>query len=202
MRHLSIDPAALLMLATVIYFKGFGHFAAVMIAGAVHELGHIAALNVMGERITALSLGKSGLSMEYTGVSSALPQTVAALMGPAVGIIFAMLASSLSPGEPNFWKKSADASIALSVFNLLPVLPLDGGRVTLAVCTFALGNECGRRAADIIGNIIKAAVLLGGIILAVKAGHFSLLAMAIWLLAYSPERDTMRRKETVLLVKD
>ena len=66
-------------------------------------------------------------------------------------------------------------SLALSVFNALPVLPLDGGR--MFECLF------GRKAAAMVSLVAASAVLLLGVVLAASDMGIALLAAGAVLMA-------------------
>ena len=191
MKRLNIDPTALLIFAAVVYFRSMKDLLAMLLAALAHELGHIAALSVMGERITAFSFEKSGFAMEYAEELSAFALIIAALMGPVTGVVYTALASALSNDAHDFWRVSADMSLLLSVYNLLPVSPLDGGRACTAACCLALGSKRGEKTAGVIAASVKTLMLIAGIYLALKYRHYALLLAEIWLIVFTPRGRTI-----------
>ena len=72
---------------------------------------------------------------------------------------------------------SGTVSFLLSIFNLLPVLPLDGGRMTETV----LGSS----AARYISRAVSAAVLCFGAVLALEKAIWAPLLMGTWLTVHN-----------------
>ena len=77
---------------------------------------------------------------------------------------------------------SAGISLLLSVFNLLPVLPLDGGRILLGLMTMLLGARTGERIAYRISIAITVLLLIAGTVLAFNNGSKAPAAAALWLM--------------------
>jgi Zn-dependent protease len=102
----------------------------------VHEMGHVIQLRregieasaplfipFMGAVVGAKSLGNDALAEARVG-----------LAGPVLGSIgtAALLPIAEATGDP-FWKALAFTGFFLNLFNLLPVVPLDGGRAMAAM---------------------------------------------------------------------
>lgn len=92
---------------------------AVAMAACFHELGHLLALWWMGERVWSLEIGAFGLQIE-TGELPPKGELFCALAGPAAGVLVCL--------GWRLWPKAALVAACQTVFNLLPLHPLDGGR--------------------------------------------------------------------------
>ena len=129
MKGLSISPGAVLLFSALYFFCGTEELAALLIAAITHELGHIAAIYLFGGNLHGLRISASGLCIDYSGTYSASGELTALLSGPAAGFVLAYAASHIGNANGNtLLLKTAGFSLILSVYNLLPALPLDGGR--------------------------------------------------------------------------
>ncbi|MGN1001309.1 MAG: site-2 protease family protein [Oscillospiraceae bacterium] len=169
-----ISAGAVLLIALAYFFDTSGLLSAFVPAAAVHELGHALALRLCGSRVRRVSLSAFGLEMDYSGRLTGGRELLSIAAGPLAGLLFALAASSVGG---TFWPMSGAISFLLSAFNLLPILPLDGGRLIAALTGPALARRLSRAAALVL-------LAAGGVLLAVYRS-LSLLVMGLWLAVYN-----------------
>lgn len=126
---LDITPPAAVALALGYYLDDSGWFSAVFAAILCHELGHWIAIRLLGGRVTALRVELAGLCMESTAFTDKSGEVAALAAGPVTGLLWGVVAGQLG----SWGEKSSIAALALNLYNLLPALPLDGGRILLAL---------------------------------------------------------------------
>jgi Zn-dependent protease len=102
----------------------------------VHELGHVIQLRREGIEASApmfIPFLGAVIAAKSMGDDAAAEARVG-LAGPILGTIGTLvpLAIWLATGEP-FWQALAYVGFFINLFNLLPVLPLDGGRAMAAL---------------------------------------------------------------------
>ncbi|MDO4749773.1 MAG: site-2 protease family protein [Eubacteriales bacterium] len=186
----TVTPAAAVLFPLLYLLDDSGLTAALLPAVFAHEMGHFLALRVCRARVTVLRLDILGLQMDYRGVLDAGEEVLCALAGPAAGLLFAGAASLVGRRTGSgYFSCTAGISFLLSCFNLLPALPLDGGRAVLALCG-------GRRSMVRIGGIATAAVFLtAGFAFAVHGlGCAALLPGTVFLMqALFPDGDFERK---------
>lgn len=164
---------AILLFALAYFFDSSGSIMALLLAIAVHELGHLLALKSMGVRMIELRITFVGLEMEYQGQLNRKGRVISLAAGPAVGAGFALLCLYM---KTPFLRFSGMLSAALTAFNLLPALPLDGGRLVLELCGVRSVCRC--------SLVVAVALLFLGTVLLIRLGSFAMLGMGIWLLLY------------------
>lgn len=99
----------------------------------LHELGHLLVLRVCGVAVRGIRIGISGAVIE-SGCSSYGKEFLCAAAGPAVNIL---LAAVVLRAVPVF----AMVNTALAAVNLLPLYPLDGGRMLRSVLLLRCSQE-------------------------------------------------------------
>lgn len=121
-----------------------------MAALLVHELGHIAAARSMRVQVIGVTAGPFGAAMS-TSDCDRVSKAVVALGGPAASLVAATIAICAADLWPNlsFLQGFSTYSLVLCGFNLLPALPLDGGRILNA----ALEGVFSQKIANTIGLV-------------------------------------------------
>ena len=150
-------------------------------AAGIHELGHWAALGLLGVFPRELRISVFGAELAVDSERLSYPGEVAALLaGPAANLISALALAAL--GES--WFVFAGAHLILGCFNLLPIRPLDGGKALYLILCWAAGPEVGDWVARWIGGCCAAGLALALIWLMWRSsGSLWLLPPAFGLLA-------------------
>lgn len=135
-----------------------------------HELGHCLAARSLGVPVTEVRLYLLGGVSELGRLpDSPREEAAIAAAGPGVSAIlagvFGLLVGSTTPHSVGWLLliELALANLVVAIFNFLPALPLDGGRVLRAGVWGASGRRrYGTLAAVIGGYVIAAALLIWG----------------------------------------
>ncbi|WP_027468321.1 site-2 protease family protein [Deefgea rivuli] len=121
-------------------------FALALLACLVfHEYGHIRAMKYFGMKTKGIYLipFMGGLAMSDEKINTRWQDVVIAIMGPCFGLLLslaAMLAYWLTGNI--FFAGLATMNALLNLFNLLPILPLDGGHILKSI-SFSLHSKVG-----------------------------------------------------------
>lgn len=136
-----------------------------LIAIIFHECSHWIAVRLCRGTVYSLSIGLSGADMQCSNMPNRC-RMFAVLCGPIGGLLLA--------GLGRWFPRVALCSFLLSMYNLLPLLPLDGGR---ALHILFKGNKCFYT----LQNIILALIILFAIVCAytLKIGVWPLAIAAI-----------------------
>lgn len=152
-----------------------------------HELGHCLAARVLGMTVVGVRLYLLGGVSELARVPrSPRDEAIIAAAGPMVSALLAgvfwLAVTATYPGTVGWLLVMllAWSNLVVALFNLLPALPLDGGRVLRAGVWRASGNRRAGTAAAVMGGFVIAALLVGwAAVLLHDAGSAGLLPAGI-----------------------
>jgi Zn-dependent protease/CBS domain-containing protein len=169
--------AVMALVAAVLFFASL----------TAHELGHALQARRDGMEIDGITLWVLGGVARFRGqFGSAGAELRIALAGPAVSLVLAaaFLAAALLidlPSGPDgvvFWV--GQINLILLLFNLLPALPLDGGRALRALLWRRRGDfASATRTAAALGRGFGQAMVAGGLLLVLFTGAFGGLWLAL-----------------------
>ena len=214
-----VHPLALVMMALAAALGQAVPMAALVLSVTLHELGHVAAGRLCHAPVAELSLMPCGGAARFDNLWRLRrgPLCLVALAGPADNLALVLLNGSLvgwgaAPGP--ICALMARINLSLMLFNLLPALPLDGGRVLCVLLmerlsparAVRIGILCGRALGVALCALGAASALRGPLNLApVLTGAYLILsggaerrAMAGTLLEETLSRERELREQGVL----
>ena len=157
-RRLDLTPGFPAFLAAVWYFDSCGIFWPFLAAMTVHELAHAAGLLLLGGRIESVRLSFAQVELR-TGLLSDRTELWSTAAGPGINLLCGWLFRRWMPAF-------AAVSLLLALFNLLPVWPLDGGRLLRTLLRMRWG-AAGVDASQTLGLLFGLG-LLGGAVFAAR----------------------------------
>jgi Zn-dependent protease len=125
----------------------FAYFAALVLTIILHELGHALIVRSRGGHVEGIILQGFGGMTLWSGSLTQLEQACVALGGPLVNIATALLLPMMFPmamGNSPFTSALVLWGMVLGIFNLLPILPLDGGHVLQRLASHKSNTHQGR----------------------------------------------------------
>ncbi|MBC7785458.1 MAG: M50 family metallopeptidase [Burkholderiales bacterium] len=136
----------------------------------MHEFGHALACLSVGGRADRIMLWPLGGVAYVQPPPRPGPMLWSIAAGPLVNLVLVvplyLLAGAYSDQESslsNFLSMLAFINIALLVFNMLPIYPLDGGQILRALLWFVVGPQKSLKVASVIGLAGAAAGLIWAI---------------------------------------
>ena len=180
--ELTVSPGFLLLAAGLYFIGGSAALTAFFTAALAHELGHLTALYITGASIRGIRVTCAGPVIEYAGVTTRRQEIGVVAAGPVAGLLFAAIC--FLTDIPYFCYVGAIALLA-AMFNLLPVLPMDGGRLT----AYALSAVLPDRGLDILMRVLGSLCSVGVFITGVMIRSPAAAAAGIWMavLANAPD---------------
>ena len=123
-------------------------FCAAYISAMFHELAHILCATLLNVTIDKVSVYPFGISARLKSgyIQSSEKEFYIAIAGPFCSLMLFWLSSYLYSlfGQAVFLY-AADTNLALCLVNLIPALPLDGGRIFKAILTQIGRASCRER---------------------------------------------------------
>lgn len=160
-------------------------FAAVFASALAHEAGHIALACLLGAGVRSIRILPVGLNAEIDESGLCKYKKLAIYMaGPLVNIAIALMLYFVGFYGPDAWgaKFFAMVNLYLAVFNLLPILPLDGGRVLASVMSERVGFILTERYVKAFTLVLASIISLLGIVQILGKDHrFNLILIGIYI---------------------
>ncbi len=180
MPQVKVSPGFLLILGVLFWLdEGVGLLPWGLLACVLHELGHIVAAALFEGYVREISFTIVGAEMclDYHKPLTYSQDSLVALAGPAINLLFGAIALAMG------WQLAAALTLAVGVFNLLPVLPLDGGRVVYGLLAGRLDPDWAERLMTALSGCLVGALVGVGTVCAIHYANATLLLTALWLLA-------------------
>lgn len=162
-----IDLKIFLFFILFYFTKQIETYFMIIIFAIVHELGHLIAGLLMGMKPEKIELKPYGVSISFRltpndynkkivkGNLLEVKKIIVALAGPLTNALIMFIAINM---KINIFSNLMIiyANLLLIVFNLLPVYPLDGGRILKGIVHIF----CGKRTSEKYINIFSFAILI------------------------------------------
>lgn len=137
-----------------------------MLFAFFHELGHLFAGIILGFKPKSLSINPVGLSIAFhvkvddynervrKGNILAVKKLIIALMGPAVNFLIVII-FMLFDLEFFYIRREfvIYSNILIGLFNLIPVYPLDGGRILKSLLHIVVGLQKSYEYINVVSNV-------------------------------------------------
>ena len=149
-KKLEISLWSILLFVTGFYFRFFDMLIIAYTITAIHECAHILVAKKCGTKIDGVEILPFGITMRVAQncIKDTNSEIKISLAGPLSNFLIGYLVYGFYNGI--YKEYIITASLVMGIFNILPVLPLDGGRILRALLVKRLGHI---RAANVSLNI-------------------------------------------------
>ena len=182
----------LLLLGWFWWINGIQPLTLLLGAAAVHEVGHLLALRLLGGTTAGFGFSAAGMVIRARDLRLSYGQELAAVLaGPVANLAAGALCVLFD--ESDFAVAFAGAHWVLGVFNLLPAAPLDGWRALTLLLCWRIGPNVGERTADAIGAVFALTLTVAILFLMVASGGNLWLLPAAVIMAREGLRTVVER---------
>ena len=158
-------------------------YAWVMLFAFIHELGHMLAGLLLKLKPKTLSLMPFGISITFEAYGYKklieIKKIIIALAGPLTNFLIAALVAVLHI-DTNLKHTIIYSNILIGIFNMLPLYPLDGGRILKGIIRSRVSKI---KSEEIINKISNLVIILLTAISSIAIIYFKNLAI-LFILAY------------------
>ncbi|MEO8704527.1 MAG: M50 family metallopeptidase [Kofleriaceae bacterium] len=188
-----VNLSFLLLLAFVLLaYGGLAGVVVVLVAfGSVllHELGHAVVARKLGVHVTGIELSFFGGAAKMAQMPRRASDEIAiAAAGPAVSLVLGGLGLGLgiltrSPLVAMF----GSINFVIAAFNLIPALPMDGGRILRAALAYKLDYVRATDISVVVARVFTVIFAVAG--LAFGMWQLLLLAPFLWMMTSAEQRN-------------
>ena len=202
--QIKIDLKIFAIILIFLITKNIGIYAILMFFALIHELGHLLCGVCLGFKPKSIGIIPYGFNLGFEikckdynkkikkGNLLCLKKMLIALAGPITNIICILIIVLLKDEiEPYKYQTAIYANILLILFNLIPIYPLDGGRVIQEILHITIGLRESYSMTKTITNIniIILTAIASILILYYKNIAIFLVIIYLWSLVYKCNKE-------------
>lgn len=209
-----IDLKIFLFLILFYFTNQIETYAILMLFAIIHEMGHLLAGVLLGMRPDKLDIIPYGISISFkltprdynykikNGNILEIKKILVALAGPLTNLIIIILAFQINLGIFSNLI-IIYCNLLIMIFNLLPIYPLDGGRILKSILHIMAGKRKSEQYINNISFIILMLVTIFASIAVYIAENISIFLAVIFLWGIFIKEDLVyrRRKKIYSLVE-
>lgn len=203
-----IDLKIFIFLILFYFTKQIQIYAMIMIFAIIHELGHLLAGLLMGMKPEKIEIMPFGVSISFKinvkeynkkikkGNILEIKKIIVALAGPITNFIIILITSN-SKVDIIKGMIIIYTNFLIMIFNLLPIYPLDGGRILKGILHIIFGKRKSEKYINIISKVTVIGITAISSILILYVHNISILLidMYLWYLVIKEDSIYKKREE-------
>ncbi len=175
-------------------------YAWLMLFALIHELAHMLTGILLKLKPKTLEIQPFGIGIIFESFENTEKnKIIIAMAGPLINILIALFFSSI---DVNVKDIIINCNIILAIFNLLPIYPLDGGRILKALIKMKSTGEIAEKIINKISNIlmILITVLSSVLILIYHNIGLVLIVAYLWIIVIKENNKYILKKRIYTII--
>lgn len=207
-----IDLKIFIFLILFYFTKQIQIYAMIMIFAIIHELGHLLAGILMGMKPEKIEIMPFGVSISFKinvkeynrkikkGNIFEIKKIIVALAGPITNFIIILITSN---SKLDLIKSMLIiyTNFLIMIFNLLPIYPLDGGRILKGILHIVLGKRKSEKCINIISKITVTVITTISSILILYVHNISIVLIDVYLWYLVIKEDSIYKNREKIWTK-
>lgn len=188
-----VHPLFIVFAGLLVYLNYFVLLISYVITIILHEFAHSFVAEKLGYRLNQITLMPHGASLSgESRFFCCRDEILVAVAGPVCNIVLAVLGCAvwwIFPTTYAYTQVFVYANVCTALINCLPVFPLDGGRVLLAILSRQKPKKSATKIVRVLGIFVSSGILVAFLITAFFVPNFTLLVFGTFLLLTSILED-------------
>ncbi len=188
MGNVKFRPLFLIYVFLCVYMGWYNNIFYYIVAVVLHEYGHLLVAKALGYNTDGIVFDLYGAGLKSSGRFTRRDDIIVSLAGPCVNLLIILVVITFWWISPNIYSYTYDlviCNIYIMCFNLLPIYPLDMGRVIVAIFSEKLNNRIVLRISGIICGIVGGILTILFVISVFFRINLNMLFVGIFLIANS-----------------
>lgn len=207
-----IDLKIFIFLILFYFTKQIEIYAMIMIFAIIHELGHLLAGILMGMKPEKIEIMPFGVTISFKinvkeynrkikkGNVFEIKKIIVALAGPITNFIIILITSNLKIDLITSML-IIYTNFLIMIFNLLPIYPLDGGRILKGILHIVLGKRKSEKYINIISKTTVIVITAISSILILYVHNISIVLIDVYLWYLVIKEDSIYKNREKIWTK-
>ena len=184
METIKFKPLFLIYVFLCIYFGWYNNIFFYIVAVVLHEYGHCVVAKYLGYNTNGIVFDLYGAGLRCDSYFDRKHDIIISLAGPFVNLLIILIVVAcwwVIPSSYIITKDLLSCNLVVMIFNLLPIYPLDAGRVVVAVLGKKIKKKKLLKTSGIMCLIVSVLFFLIFVISCWYAINFNMLFISLFL---------------------